>query len=105
MPFWDPSGPDILPTSSVRATELLRQPVFASFSETRVTSLKKNKNGNVLLPLECPTEHVLKGLVTPVCQAMQLLGPSFWRNGMLDGTVSYLVISLNKSQVKLNANT
>lgn len=105
MPFWDPSGPDILPTGSGCATELLRQPVFASFSQTHSTSPKKNQNGNVLLPLECPAEHVLKGLVTPVCQAMQLLGPSFQGNGMLDGTVSYLVMSLNKSQVKLNANT
>lgn len=105
MPFWDPSGPDILPTSSVRATELLRQPVFASFSQTRVTSFTKNQKGNVLLLLECPAEHVLKGLVTPARQAMQLLGPSFQRNGKPDGTVSYLVISLNKRQVKLNANT
>lgn len=35
---------------SVRATELLRQPALASFSQTGVTSLKKNQNGNVLLP-------------------------------------------------------
>lgn len=103
MASWDPSGPDILPTSSVRATELLRQPVVASFSQARVTSLKKNQNGNVLLLLECPAEHVLKGLVSPVCEVMKFLGPSFRRNGMLSG-VSYFVMSLNKRQVKLNAN-
>lgn len=58
-PFWDPSGPDILPTSSVHATELLRQPLFVSMSQTRITSLKKKQNGNVLLPPECSAGYVL----------------------------------------------
>lgn len=85
--------------------ELLRQPVVPPFSQTHVTSLKNHQKGDVLLPLECPAQHLLKGLFAPACQVTPFLGPSYRGNGMLYGTVSYLVISLTKSQVKLNANT